>query len=430
MVVSVGVLIDLRLRSEAGGHVKCWERFAEAAIGLEDEVDLTLHFLGEQEEEIIIAKNVRYIRHRARFGTDRLPFLKDVADQTDLANLNPKLYPYLAKHDVLHTTHQLFTFGKTALKFAHQNHKPLVASIHTDVPRYTEIYTRQVLQKFVGKGLVYQLLAETFKIPQQRRQAMEQQLKSYWHHTQHVWASQPEDYDQVAQIIGTERVSLLPRGIDKMWFHPDKSDRQQLQQTYGVPRDVPLVLFVGRLNPCKNVMVVAEALRNLLIQGIEVHGLFVGQGPNQSEIQTMLGSAATFTGWLPYPELASIYSSADLFVFPSETETYGNVVVEAKACGLPVVVSSQGGAAQLIQREGEDGIHVQGNDPQEWAKAIAPLLKDTSKLKSMGQAARRHIETTWPSWQEVLVQELLPVWQAVAKDSGVLIKGFGKADLV
>jgi len=414
MMVSVGVLIDLRLRPEAGGHVKCWERFAEGAIGLEDQLDLTLHFLGEQEKEITIAENVRYLMHRPRFGTDRLPFLKDVADQTDLANLNPELYPYLEKYDVLHATHQLFTFGKTALKFAQQHHKPLVASIHTDVPKYTEIYTGQVLQKFVGKGALYQLLAETFKIPQQRRQAMEQQLKSYWQHSQHVWASQPEDYHQVAQIIGKDRVSLLPRGIDKDWFHPNKSDRLQLQQTYGIPTDVPLLLFVGRLNSCKNVMVVAEALRNLLTQGIQVHGLFVGQGPSQLAIQTLLGSAATFTGWLPYSELASIYSSADLFVLPSETETYGNVVVEAKACGLPVVVSSQGGAAQLVQKDGEDGIHVQGNDPHEWAQTIAYLLRDTSKLKIMGRAARKHIETTWPSWKEVLVQDLLPVWQAIA----------------
>ncbi|NET59375.1 MAG: glycosyltransferase family 1 protein [Symploca sp. SIO2E6] len=413
-MVSVGILIDLRLRPEAGGHVKCWERLAEGAIGLADQLDLTLHFLGDQEQKITMAENVRYLLHRPRFGTDRLPFLKDVADQTDLANFNPKLYPYLEQHDVLHATHQLFTFGKTALKFAQENHKPLVASIHTDVPKYTEIYTRQVLQKFVCQGSLYQLLAETFKIPQQRRQAMEQQLQDYWHDSQHVWASQPEDYDQVAQIISPQRVSLLPRGIDKAWFHPNKSDRQQLQQTYGIPTDVPLLLFVGRLNSCKNVMVIAEAISNLLTQGIPVHSLFVGQGPSQPAIQNLLGSAATFTGWLPYSELASIYASCDLFVFPSETETYGNVVVEAKACGLPVVVSSQGGAAQLVQREGEDGIHMQGNNPQEWAKAIAHLLRDASKLKTMGQAARYHIETTWPSWQEVLMQDLLPVWQAVA----------------
>jgi hypothetical protein len=108
-------------------------------------------FFGDRKTEIPIAENVRYRCYPPRFSTQRLPFLRDVADQTDLAAYNPDLEAELAHHDVLHTTHQLFTFGKTALTFAQRHRKPLVASIHTDVPRYTEIYTRQVLKNLVAR---------------------------------------------------------------------------------------------------------------------------------------------------------------------------------------------------------------------------------------------------------------------------------------
>lgn len=417
MVLSVGVFIDLRWRAAAGGHVKCWERFAQGAIGLEQQLDLTLYFLGDSEAEMTLAKNVRYRFLPPRLGTERLPFLRDVADQTDLAAFNPALYQQLEQHDVLHTTHQLFTFGKTALRFAVQHHKPLVASIHTDVPKYTEIYTRQVLGKLIGAGWLYRFLTEVMQVPQQRRRAMEQQLRRYWPNCQHVWASQPEDGRRVAQVIGSERVSYLPRGIDKEQFHPRWRDRQKLLQLYGIDPDVPLVLFVGRLNPCKSVMVLAQALRRLLARSIPVQGLFVGQGPNQADIQTMLGDAAIFTGLIAYTDLPLLYASADLFVLPSQTETYGNVVVEAKSCSLPVVVSNQGGAAQLVQVEGQDGIRVSGSNPVDWAETIAALLQNPTWRAQIGQAARRHIETTWPSWKEVLTHDLLPIWQAVAQPS-------------
>lgn len=413
-MLSVGVFVDLPLHPEAGGHVKCWQRFGEAAAALGNQLNLTLHFLGDREARIQIADNVDYVLHPPRFSTHCLPLLQDKTDQTDLAPLNPKLFPYLEKYDVIHTTHQLFTFSKTALKFCQRFNKPLVSSIHTNVPQYTEIYITQMIQKLPGQPWTQQLLQEKLKVPQRWRQRMQRQLDQYWLSCQRVIVSQPEEWTQVARVIPTSQISHLRRGIDKTLFHPQLRDRQKLAQIYGIPPDKIVLLFVGKLNPYKNVMIVAQAVRQLLAQGWNVHALFLGEGISAAEIQQLLGTAATLPGVVPYANLPWIYASADLFVFPSETETFGNVVVEAKASGLPVIIAAQGGVTQLLQTEGGDGLKVSRTHPQEWAEAIAGLLGQPAKLTAMGRAARQHIETAWPSWQDVLEQDLLPVWQAVA----------------
>jgi glycosyltransferase involved in cell wall biosynthesis len=420
-MLSVGVWIDLQLCAEAGGHVKSWQRLAQAAANLGDELDLTLHFLGERAQEMPIAENVRYICHRPCFGTDRLAFItnvKEVASQTDLAPFNPKLYPYLAHYDVIHTTHQLFTFGKTALKFTQGQAKPLVSSIHTDVPQYTEIFMAQQIERFLGPGKLSQFLLHQAQLPQKRRRGMEQQLRRYWSHCRHVLVPQARDYEQVTQVLPPSQVSFMARGIDKNLFHPRQRDRQKLEQTYGIAPHLPVLLFVGRLDPCKSVMTFGRTLHHLLSQGVRVHGLVAGQGPSQAEIRSLLGSAVTLTGVLAPEQLAWIYASSDIFVFPSQTETYGNVVVEAKASGLPVVISSQGGSAQLLAAEGHDGYRVASDDPQKWAQVLVPLITDLSKRRGMGNQAHQQVAHHWPSWQDVLERDLLPVWKAVASRGG------------
>lgn len=413
-MLSVGVFIDLRLRPEAGGHVKCWERFAEAAAELPDQLSLTLHFLGDREAVIQMADNVFYVHHLPRFGTQNLPFLSNSADQTDLAPINPQLIPYLSSYDVLHTTHQLFTFGKTVLKFSQRHHRPLVTSIHTNVPQYTEIYITQTIRNLLGRSWLSRILIEQFKLPLRRRQAMERQLQRYWPYCDRVIVSEPDKQAQIATVIPASRVSHLRRGIDQELFHPRQRDRQRLLARYGIPPESWLLLYVGRLDPSKNVMSFAQAVRQLLDQGWPVHALLVGAGESAAEIQHLLGRSATLTGVLPYTTLPWVYASADLFVFPSETETFGNVVVEAKACGLPVVIAARGGVTQLLQADGWDGVQVQSPDSQIWAQTIAALLSQPQQLAAMGAAARSHMEASWPSWRQVLEEDLLPVWQSVA----------------
>jgi glycosyltransferase involved in cell wall biosynthesis len=411
-MVSVGVFIDLKWQKSAGGHVKCWEKFAQAATA-QPNLDLTLHFLADTQQVIELSDNVRYILHPPRFSTERLPFLKDVPDHTDLVPYNASLLPYLESIDVAHTTHPLFTFGQTVQTFCRQHHKPLVASVHTDTPQYTQIYLEQRLRGLLGNGLISQLLIERLQLPMRYRHSMVVRQQRYWQTCDHVFLAQPNDAE-VTAVIPAAQVSHLRRGIDTRLFNPNSRDRDHLNKTYDIPSDKFLLLFVGRLDDCKSVMTFAKSAKILLDQGFPIHALAVGRGNRAQDIQDLLAEHVTLTGVLEQAQLSSIFASADVFVFPSTTETVGNVILEAKAAGLPVLISAQGGASQILQAHGKDGLLIDTDQPQQWADAVAQLYKDEEMRSQMSQAAQHHIQQTWPSWQDVLVEDLLPVWQSLA----------------
>lgn len=413
--LSVGVLIDLKRRQQAGGQVKCWERFAETAVRYRDELDLTVHFLGDQDEVYIIADNVRYITHRPLLSTARLAFMDHMAEHTDLAPFHPRVFTHLKKYDVIHITDTGFCLAKTALRFAARSGTPLVCSIHTDIPSYARIYARQAFCRLFKNERVCRLVLNRCHFDERCAAFMAKRLDHYLKRCDWLLVSKEKDLQRVARIFPSKPVSFLRRGIDKETFHPKWRDREQLKEKFGIPPNRFLVLFVGRLNPEKNVTLLAEALRILLDRGEDVHAVIAGEGILKDAIATLLGPAVTFPGVVPQSTLASLYASADLFVFPSETEVYPNAVIEAKTSGLPVLVSPEGGAAQCIRKEGLDGLIVREKRSDAWAEAIESLRRDSTRRAHMGQEARRHIESDWPSWAEVLAHDLIPVWRATAR---------------
>jgi len=118
-------------------------------------------------------------------------------------------------------------------------------------------------------------------------------------------------------------------------------------------------------------------------------------------------------------ELAWLYASADLFVFPSRIEISPNVVLEAKASGLPALVSGTGGSQRMIREPGRDGLVVESADSFVWAETIEGLWKQPERRAALGAQARRSIETEWPSWRDVFREDLLPVWRRVARERGL-----------
>lgn len=120
--------------------------------------------------------------------------------------------------------------------------------------------------------------------------------------------------------------------------------------------------------------------------------VLVGDGPYREEMERELaGLPAVFTGTLHGEDLAQAYASADLFVFPSTTDTFGNVVLEAQASGLPVIVSDKGGPMENID-DGATGLVVPGRDAAALARAMAELCLDAPRLRAMGANARRFAE--------------------------------------
>lgn len=416
-LLRVGVLVDLEWTAQAGGHVKCWERFAQAvAASAASRIDLTVHMLGEREAVSEIGPGARIVTLPPVLHSRRFPFFRRRAgDATDLAPHSRRLAARLAGFDVLHAT-DIFTFARTGLRHARRTGTPLVASLHTDLVGFTRVYAAEIIRDAVGDGLLSRLAVERLRLPARLAAAMQRRLDGYLRHCARVLVSSEADRARTERLVGRGRVSWLRRGIDTRLFDPAKRDRQWLQREFGVPEAAPLVLSVGRIDASKRPMTVAAAVRALIDEGVPAHAMFCGDGPDKAAIGGLLGPHASLPGALPQETLARIYAGADLFAFASQTDLAANAVLEARASGLPVLLArGAGGGTRYVARDGVDGVLVDdGDGPGAWAAAMRALLAEPKRARAMGAAARRWAETEWPSWERVLVEDLVPAWRAAA----------------
>jgi glycosyltransferase involved in cell wall biosynthesis len=145
--------------------------------------------------------------------------------------------------------------------------------------------------------------------------------------------------------IPPEKLHIFPRGLDTELFHPKLRDPK-----FWIERGAkgPVLLYVGRVSKEKDLQLLAEIFVPLQKKAGPFTLAIVGEGPYRPELEKLL-PRAIFTGILAGRELGIAYASADMFVFPSTTDTYGNVVVEAMAAGLPAAVSDIGGPRELVK---------------------------------------------------------------------------------
>lgn len=411
--LKVAVLVDLLWRPDAGGHVKCWERLSEAAVRSAPGIDLTVHFQGEEERTVTLAPNVRHRHHRPVFSTARIPFLRHVPDHTDLARHHPRLAARLQDCDLIHTTDAFFAYARTAERVAAARGVPLVNSVHTDTPGYTRIFMARTLEGLFGTSALTRLLVDRLALPAKGERDMLAKLARHQARSAFALVSRPEERARAEAVLPPERVGLLRRGIDRTLFTPAARDRAWLEDAYGVPRDRVLVLFAGRINRGKRPMTLAHAVRTLRGEGLDLHLLCAGEGEEKAHVQALLGDAATCPGAVPQTVLARFYASADLFVLPSEIEVNSNVVREALSSGVAVLAHADSGAGAVL-REGETGGTVRGSDPEAWAAALRPLVAEPERLAAMGRGAGAWAAANLPSWDDVLVEDVLPVWTAAA----------------
>jgi glycosyltransferase involved in cell wall biosynthesis len=202
--------------------------------------------------------------------------------------------------------------------------------------------------------------------------------------------------------VAESRICRVQRGVDLDLFDPARRDRARLG--WG---DGPIVLYVGRLSREKSLDVLAAAWRTVHASRPDAKLIVVGDGPARGVLAACEG--ATLLGTLHGEALADVFASADVFAFPSETETFGNVVVEAAASGLPAVVVRAGAAHEHVIA-GETGEIVEAGDAGAFAAAICALLADPARRAAMGQAARVHaarydldraVDATWAIYREV-----------------------------
>jgi glycosyltransferase involved in cell wall biosynthesis len=409
----IAVLVTLERGPAAGGHVKSWERIAEVAAQRPDLVELDLHFLGAKRSVEAPAPNVRFHTHRPTLGTRALMFLEQGAGHTDLAPLHPGIWAALKSADVVHAT-DFFSFGKTAIAFAKRTGCGLAASVQTDVPRFTLIYAGGIIRRMFGPLIGSWLFVKVLRLPERIAQRQQRSIDRRLALCDRILLSKPEDRDRLAH--SAPHVRLFRRGIDREKFSPAHRDPARLHERFGIPAERKVLVFVGRVDASKGAPLMAKAVKQLLDQGLDVQALVIGEGRARSWIAGKLGDRVTLPGNLPQSELAWIYASADVFVFPSTTEVSPNVVLEAKASGLPVVVAADHGGGQFVARSGEDGIVLTDMDATSWAKAIAPLIADETRRAEIGQLARQWIEREWPDWGEVLERDLLAAWHEAARN--------------
>jgi glycosyltransferase involved in cell wall biosynthesis len=198
---------------------------------------------------------------------------------------------------------------------------------------------------------------------------------------------------------GFTRLCVVTRGVDTHLFSPQRRN-DALRQTWGAPGETPVALFVGRIAPEKNLGALAGAFQAMRQVAPQARLVIVGDGPARRDLQELVPEAI-FAGTRSGEDLAAHYASADAFVFPSMTETFGNVTTEAMASGLPVVAYRHAAAGQLI-RSGENGLLASLGDQGLFQERAAFLFRERARATEMGAAARR--AACELSWDRVIAQ--------------------------
>ena len=406
-LLKVGVLVDLDLTPEAGGHVKCWQRLAEAAVGCDDQLDLTVHFSGPEPRRIELSPNVRYVVLPPVFSTARL--IRQVPDHTDLAPWHPRLARMLADYDVIHTTDAFFCYARTATRFGRRHGTPLVSSIHTNTPEYARITVAKLLERAFGRGIAYRAANDVLALPNLAGAMLERRLTRHLEQVTLALGSYAGTAD--ARFDGRHSGVSLRRGLDRELFSPERRDRAWFEDRFGLASGQLIAMYAGKLNAGKNVPLLVPVIEAVRRAGVPVHLFCAGAGTERAALEAALGPALTCAGPLDQAELARAYASADLFLFPSVIDESGNAAVEAMASGLPALLAAGSGVATRMA-DCQGMVVLRGDDPAAWTDAIIGLCAAPQRLQAMGRAARAYVEAHLPSWRDVLLQDLLPVWRA------------------
>jgi phosphatidylinositol alpha 1,6-mannosyltransferase len=266
-----------------------------------------------------------------------------------------------------------------AQRWARRRGVPVVASFHTHFVSYFRYYGIPALE-----GVGWRALAR------------------FYGRCERVYAPTRRIMEELT-AHGIRGVELWSRGIDVRRFNPGYRD-PGLRASAGAGHDTPILLLVSRLVKEKDLLELVPLERILRERRIRHRLVLVGDGPLRAELERLLPEAH-FAGHLEGDALARWYASADVFVFPSTTETFGNVVAEAQASGLPVVVADRGGPPELVD-EGVDGFIARANSPADLADRVAALLTDAAARGRMGEAARAAVaERDWERINDRLLRD-------------------------
>ena len=272
------------------------------------------------------------------------------------------------KPDVLHLA-GLVALGPTGRYVADTLDLPLIGAYHTDFPAYSTHYGLGWTKSFAYRYL-------------------------RWFHNRCGATLCPSSATLAdLRTHGFRRLRLWGRGVDTVRFHPQYRS-QAWRTAVGTQPGERLLLYVGRLAVEKRVDLLVESLR--ATENIRL--VLVGDGPARQTLEReFAGLPVHFCGFLKGEALATAYASADMFVFPSDTETFGQVVQEAMASGLPVVVARAGGVVDIVHDDLSGKLFVPGSG-ESLQRNLTSLLAQPERTKAMGRVGRALAEQhSWPS---------------------------------
>jgi glycosyltransferase involved in cell wall biosynthesis len=279
----------------------------------------------------------------------------------------PALTAHLARNADLVQLATPGPMGLAGLIAARMLGLPVIAQYHTEVPEYAA--------RLTGLPFVKDLVAPFVG----------------WFYQQAELCLAPSQTvaDRLGALgVAAANVRRVQRGVDLALFDPARRDRACLAR-YGIPEAAPVALYVGRLSKEKNLDALRAAWRLVYAQRPDARLVVAGDGPQSTALD---GDGVVRTGVLHGEELATVFASADAFAFASETETFGNVVVEAAASGLPAVVAAAGAAHEHVIA-GETGVVIDGRDPQAFARELLALFANPARRARMAVSARAHART-------------------------------------
>jgi glycosyltransferase involved in cell wall biosynthesis len=276
---------------------------------------------------------------------------------------------------------------------------PVCATYHTDLPRYAATLSGDPRLEEASWNVMTWFYGKMARI---------------------AAPSPPIRDDLMAHGLSTHRIRIVGRGVDAERFSPRFRDKGLRQSWKG--GCTYYAIYVGRVSEEKNLPCLVDAYRRLARTRPDIGLVIAGEGPYLDVMRRELADLpVTFTGFVQGEALSRAYASSDLFVFPSETDTFGNVVLEAQASGLPIISSGKGGPKHCIV-DGASGLVLDKIDGPTFAHHIDRVLSDDQRLGQMSAAALLQAQQFTPQrafegfWQ--MQQECVEEWKSGAARVG------------
>ncbi len=282
-----------------------------------------------------------------------------------------------------------FNLGLYGVHYGKKHNIPMIASYHTHFDDYLEYYHLTFLQKWIWKYLKwFHRSFEKVYVPSESTK--EKLLANHHFH---------------------DEIELWGRGVNHQIYSPTKRSNVFFKEQFHI-KEENVLLYVGRIAPEKDIDIVLKTFHSLPEHiKKKTHLVVVGDGPLFRLLSEQQHPNVTWTGFIEGEQLAKIYASSDLFLFPSPTETFGNVVLEALSSGLPVVGAKAGGVQHLVNN-GTTGFLCEPKDIAEFVQCTSILLENPSLRSTFSSEARQFTKTY--SWDEIF-EQLIASFREVQK---------------